>query len=210
MPHPMMASTMAAAARIDANSIAKLRRAAAKTADRGRSSASVQAAAGEFAYATTRPVSSARPVVSASTPSPFRMRERRDRFSGRAKLASVICWPARSITTSPPKPRSIERWLVRDWRNSIAPASTPLTRPLASRVGTAMITTRLASLRVTSPSLMNGFPVEVTLVKYARSATLSPEPVGSRSETREMPSRSIQPSPPLKSGCVPLVCSREK
>ena len=148
--------------------------------------------------------------MSPSTPSPLRMRASNAAFSGFAKLASVSCCPARSMRTRSEKPRSVARWLVLDWRSCSAPISTPLSFPATSRVGTAMITTRCWPTLVTSPSLMYGFPVAITALKYARSATFDPEPFGKRSETRELPSRSIQPRPPVNVGCAPSFCTRLK
>ena len=119
------------------------RRAAAKTADRGRSSASVQPAAGEFAYATTRPVSSveARGAGKHAVALPD-AREKRPVLGAREARERDLL--ARPVDDDEPFEAEIDRALVRAGRaNSIAPASTPLTRPLASRVGTAMITTRL-------------------------------------------------------------------
>ena len=92
----------------------------------------------------------------------------------------------------------------------MAPARTPVRRPALSRVGTAMITTRLLALRATSPSLTNGPPVATTALKYDRSATLSGgAPLGRLLETRLTPSRSIQPRPPVN-GFALLLSSRVK
>ena len=75
--------------------------------------------------------------------SPFSVFASNAELSGRAKLVRVSCWPARSMTTRPSNPRSVVRGFVhRTARNSIAPASTPVSRPLASRVGTAITTAR--------------------------------------------------------------------
>jgi len=106
---PTIPRTITAATRIESISITKLRRAAARTEERGRSSARVHLGAAEFANATARSPSPLSPVVSPSTPSPLRMRLRSDAFSGFAKLLSVSCWPARSITIRSSKPRSFAR-----------------------------------------------------------------------------------------------------
>ena len=106
---PTIARTMNAAARIDAISTSKLRRAGAKTLARGLSITVIQPGAFEVAYATARPSEPLSPRVSSSTPSPCFNLATKARFSGRAKLRSVTCCPARSITTRPSNPRSVVR-----------------------------------------------------------------------------------------------------
>ncbi len=64
--------------------------------------------------------------------------------------------------------------------------------------------------RVVNPSLMNGRPVVITTRKNDRSDTFNRDPTGLVPETRETPSRSIHPSPPVNSFCFSPFCSRAK
>ena len=81
---------------------------------------------------------------------------------GREKSSSTAR-PLRSSTESPAKPRSTDARLTAKPFTSSAPASTPVRRPPASCVGTAVTTTYCLRLpRAASPSLTNGASVAIT------------------------------------------------
>ena len=80
---------------------------------------------------------------------------------GREKSSSTAR-PLRSSTESPVKPRSTDARLTAKPFTSSAPASTPVRRPRASCVGTAITTTCLRLPRAASPSLTNGASVAIT------------------------------------------------
>ena len=127
---PISASTTSAAMPIATSSITSARRADAKTELLGRSITIVQPGSGRVRVGDDAVVGRSQALdVRQHAFALLDLRRRAPCSSGCAKLASVSCWPARSSTTIPSKPRSIARLLVRDGLNSIEPARTPVMRP---------------------------------------------------------------------------------
>ena len=83
---------------------------------------------------------------------------------GRAKPASSSR-PRLSSTTRPVKPRSDEPLCTRNPSTNSAPVSTPVACPSASVVGTAITRMRRCVRREAMPSLTNGAPVAMTVLK---------------------------------------------
>ncbi len=173
-----------------------VRRAAAKTSERGRSRITVHPGTVACANASTWLLPPPSPSVSEMTPSLAAKRAGSSSRSGRRKPATTA-WLRRSTMARPARPRLTVDRLARFGLTGSVAVSTPLIAPLASLVGTDETKTCSWVSRAVSPSLTNGFPVSIAALKYERSETSAMRPgFGLSVLTRTMPFRLTHESPP--------------